>query len=70
LATAGAKRNAEVIGLPGEEILFLSDHSDELDAAVTARSAVHGVARAGEPNFPRPPHHWVNSCTEVDRRQP
>jgi hypothetical protein len=41
------------------EILFLSDHPDELHAAVTAGWAMHGVVRAGEPNSPRPLHHWT-----------
>jgi len=76
LTTAGAKREgasynkiAEVIGLPPEKILFLSDHPDELDAAVSAGWAVLGVARPGEPNSARPPHHWINSFAEVDPRQ-
>jgi enolase-phosphatase E1 len=77
LATAGAKRKAtsyqriaEVIGLPAKEILFLSDHTNQFNATVAAGWAVHGVARAGEPNSPRPPHHWINSFAEVDPRQP
>ena len=77
LTTAGAKREAasyqriaELIGLPAEKILFLSDHPDELDAAVTAGWSVLGVARTGEPNSPRPPHRWINSFTEVDPQQP
>jgi enolase-phosphatase E1 len=77
LTTAGAKREsgsydriAEVIGLPANEILFLSDHPDELDAAAATGWSVLGVTRPGEPNSPRPPHRWVNSFAEVDPRQP
>jgi enolase-phosphatase E1 len=73
LTTAGAKRDlasynkiAELIGLPAERILFLSDHADELDAAVAAGWSVLGVVRAGEPNSPRPPHRWIRSFAEVD----
>jgi enolase-phosphatase E1 len=71
--TAGPKREdasyrriAEAIGLPGQQILLLSDHPDELDAAVSAGWSVLGVARAGEPNSPRPPHRWIKSFAEVD----
>jgi enolase-phosphatase E1 len=77
LTTAGAKREsasynriAEVIGLPADKILFLSDHPDELDAAVLAGWSVLGVARTGEPNSPRPPHRWIDSFAEVDPRHP
>ncbi|WP_054814990.1 acireductone synthase [Nocardia arizonensis] len=73
LATSGPKREsasytaiAADIGVPASEILFLSDHSDELDAAVAAGWSVLGVHRPGEPNAPRPPHRWVESFALVD----
>jgi enolase-phosphatase E1 len=73
---AGPKRErasydtiAEGIGRRAEQILFLSDHPDELDAAVSAGWSVLGVARAGEPNPARPPHRWVTSFADVDPRQ-
>ena len=73
LATAGAKREsssyetiAKAIGLTPDQILFLSDHPDELDAAAAAGWSVLGVERPGEPNKPRPPHRWVASFDEVD----
>ncbi|MEU7764259.1 acireductone synthase [Nocardia sp. NPDC049190] len=73
LTTAGGKREpssyakiASAIGLPAERILFLSDHPDELDAAVAAGWRVVGLARAGEPNPPRPPHRWVDTFADVD----
>jgi enolase-phosphatase E1 len=76
LTTAGPKREgssydtiAVGIGRPAEQILFLSDHPDELDAAVSAGWSVLGVARAGEPNSPRPPHRWITSFIEVNPRQ-
>ena len=76
LAIAGPKREpasydtiAEGIAQPPKKILFLSDHPDELDAAVSAGWSVLGVARAGEPNPPRPPHRWITSFAEVDPRQ-
>jgi enolase-phosphatase E1 len=76
LTNVGSKREAasyekiaRVIGLPGDRILFLSDHADELDAAVVAGWSVFGVARPGEPNSPRPPHRWINSFAEVDLPQ-
>jgi enolase-phosphatase E1 len=76
LTTAGAKREAasyrriaEAIGLPADEILFLSDHPDELDAASTAGYQALGVARTGEPNSSRPPHRWIDSFDQVDPRQ-
>jgi enolase-phosphatase E1 len=68
-ARASYDRIAEAIGRPAERILFLSDHPDELDAAVYAGWSVLGVARAGEPNSPRPPHRWITSFTDVDPRQ-
>jgi len=75
LTTAGAKREgasyrriAEVIGVPAEQILLLSDHPDELDAAVSAGWSVLGVARTGEPNSPRLPHRWIHSFAEIDPR--
>ena len=76
LTTAGAKRErssydkiAKAVGLPADQVLLLSDHPDELDAAVSAGWSVLGVARPGEPNSPRPPHRWINSFAEVDVRQ-
>jgi enolase-phosphatase E1 len=75
LATAGAKREsssyetiAKTIGLAPERILFLSDHPDELDAALAAGWSVLGVDRPGEPNSARPPHRWIQSFDEVDLR--
>jgi enolase-phosphatase E1 len=72
LSTGGPKREvtsyqriANAIGLPPQRILFLSDHPDELDAAVSAGWLVLGVSRPGEPNSPRPPHRWVASFAEV-----
>ena len=72
LANAGAKREsssydtiAEVIGRPPHQILFLSDHPDELDAATAAGWSVLGVARSGEPNVPRAPHRWIRSFDEI-----
>lgn len=73
LANAGPKREpasyaaiASAIGVRGPQILFVSDHPDELDAAVAAGWRAVGVTRAGEPNSPRPPHHWVGSFAEID----
>jgi enolase-phosphatase E1 len=73
LTTAGPKREsssyqtiANAIGVTPDRILFLSDHPDELDAAVAAGWSVLGVHRPGEPNAPRPPHRWIRSFDEVD----
>ncbi|WP_067893718.1 acireductone synthase [Nocardia vaccinii] len=73
LANAGPKREsgsyaaiAAAIGIRAPEILFVSDHPEELDAAVAAGWRAVGVTRAGEPNSPRPPHHWVGSFAEID----
>ncbi|WP_405148094.1 acireductone synthase [Nocardia salmonicida] len=73
LVSAGAKREAgsyeliaDRIGIPAHDILFLSDHADELDAAVAAGWQAVGVHRHGEPNPPRPPHRWVSSFAEVE----
>ncbi|MFD3591756.1 acireductone synthase [Nocardia sp. NPDC058640] len=73
LVTAGPKRDpksydriAERIATPPEHILFLSDHPDELDAAVAAGWQVVGVRRPGEPNPARPPHHWVSTFADVE----
>ncbi|BBX98832.1 acireductone synthase [Mycobacterium lacus] len=73
LANAGGKRLvssyetiARVIGLAGDQILFVTDHPDELDAAAAAGWSVLGVARPGEPYTPRPPHRWVGSLADVD----
>ncbi|WP_245649633.1 acireductone synthase [Nocardia shimofusensis] len=73
LSSAGPKRDAasyrriaEVLGVAAEQILFLSDHPDELDAAVAAGWSAIGVHRAGEPHRPRPPHRWIASFTELD----
>ena len=77
LANAGAKREnssyetiAGAIGVAPERILFLSDHPDELDAAVAAGWSALGVHRPGEPNSSRPPHRWIHSFGEVDLREP
>jgi len=68
LANSGAKREsssydaiAAAIGSAADQILFLSDHPDELDAAAAAGWSVVGVVRPGEPNSPRPPHRWISS---------
>lgn len=73
LATAGAKREsssyeriAEAIGQAPDQILFLSDHPDELDAATAAGWSVVGVDRPGEPNSACPPHRWIRSFDEVN----
>jgi enolase-phosphatase E1 len=73
LANAGAKREsasyktiAKAIGLVPGQILFLSDHPDELDAAAAAGWLVLGIERPGEPNTARAPHRWVTSFSEVD----
>jgi enolase-phosphatase E1 len=73
LSTAGAKGEsssyktiATAIGLAHDRILFLSDHPDELDAAVAAGWSVVGVDRPEEPNSPRPPHRWIHSFDELD----
>ena len=55
-----------LLGLASERILFLSDHPDELDAAVAAGWSVLGVDRPGEANSARPPHRWIHSFDEVD----
>ncbi|MGW4841240.1 acireductone synthase [Nocardia brasiliensis] len=75
LTTAGGKREAasyekiaSTIGVPAERILFLSDHPDELDAAVAAGWRVVGLARPGEPNPPRPPHRWVDTFADIETR--
>jgi enolase-phosphatase E1 len=75
LNTAGAKgerssyeKIAKAIGLAPDRILFLSDHPDELDAALAAGWSVVGVDRPGEPNSPRPPHRWIHSFDELDPR--
>ena len=75
LNTAGAKgerssyeKIATAIGLAPDRILFLSDHPDELDAALAAGWSVVGVDRPGEPNSPRPPHRWIHSFDELDPR--
>lgn len=72
LSSAGGKREsasydkiAGAIGTPPEQILFLSDHPGELDAAVAAGWSVVGVHRPGEPNPPRPPHRWIASFAEL-----
>lgn len=72
LSTAGPKREAasydkiaSAIGVPAAEILFLSDHPAELDAAVAAGWSAIGVHRPGEPNPPRPPHRWIDSFAEI-----
>jgi len=77
LASAGSKRTAaayrhisEVIGIGPADIVFLSDSPDELGAAATAGWSVLGVARAGEPTRPVPPHHWITSFDQVDAHSP
>lgn len=72
LSSAGPKREADsyrriaaALGVAAEEILFLSDHPDELDAAVAAGWSAIGVHRPGEPNPPRPPHRWIASFAEL-----
>ncbi|MFD4443501.1 acireductone synthase [Nocardia sp. NPDC058519] len=73
LVSAGPKREpgsyaviADRIAVPAPEILFLSDHPDELDAAVAAGWQVIGIRRPGEPNPARPPHHWVSSFADIE----
>lgn len=73
LTTAGDKRESssyraisEAIGTSADQILFLSDHPDDLDAAAAVGWSVLGVHRPGEPNSPRPPHRWIQSFAEVD----
>ncbi|MEU2030547.1 acireductone synthase [Nocardia amamiensis] len=73
LSTAGGKREASsyekiagAIDVPSERILFLSDHADELDAAVAAGWHAVGLGRPGEPNPPRPPHRWVDTFADID----
>ncbi|WP_280506575.1 acireductone synthase [Nocardia farcinica] len=73
LTTAGPKREAgsyrriaEALGVEAGQLLFLSDHADELDAAVAAGWSAVGVHRPGEPNPPRPPHRWIGSFDELD----
>ncbi|OBK41383.1 2,3-diketo-5-methylthio-1-phosphopentane phosphatase [Mycobacterium sp. 1245111.1] len=68
LANAGAKWDsssydaiAAAIDVAPDQIVFLSDHPDELDAAVAAGWSAVGVVRPGEPNSPRPPHRWISS---------
>ncbi|MGW6120594.1 acireductone synthase [Nocardia sp. NPDC055165] len=77
LVTAGPKRApasyesiADRIGVPPQDILFLSDHPDELDAAVAAGWRVVGVHRPDEPNPARPPHRWVSSFADIDPQLP
>ncbi|MFI1916666.1 acireductone synthase [Nocardia sp. NPDC020380] len=73
LSTAGPKREASsyekiagAIGVPADSILFLSDHPDEVDAAVAAGWHAFGVTRPGEPNAPRPPHRWISDFADVE----
>ena len=75
LATAGAKRESssyrtisDAIGTAANQILFLSDHPDELDAAAAAGWFVLGVHRPGEPNSARSPHRWIESFADVELR--
>lgn len=73
LVNAGSKRSAtsyrriseSVRAAPGET-LFLSDSPAELDTAVGAGWTVLGVARAGEPQRPVPPHQWISGFDEVE----
>lgn len=64
-AAGSYRRIAADLGVAAEQILFLSDHPDELDAAVAAGWSAIGVHRPGEPNQPRPPHRWIASFTEL-----
>ncbi|MFE3187681.1 acireductone synthase [Nocardia sp. NPDC059240] len=73
LSTAGPKREAasyekiaSAIGVPADQILFLSDHPDEVDAAVAAGWTAIGVTRPGEPNQPRGSHRWISDFAEVE----
>ncbi|MFJ4653685.1 acireductone synthase [Nocardia sp. NPDC088792] len=73
LSTAGPKREpssyekiAGAIGVPADNILFLSDHPDEVDAAVAAGWHALGVTRPGEPNTPRPPHRWISDFADAE----
>lgn len=73
LSTAGPKREpssyekiASAIGVPADNILFLSDHPDEVDAAVSAGWHALGVTRPGEPNTPRPPHRWISNFADAE----
>ncbi|MGW4248356.1 acireductone synthase [Nocardia sp. NPDC004722] len=73
LSTAGPKREAasyekiaSAIGVPPEQILFLSDHPDEVDAAAAAGWQAIGVTRPGEPNSPRGEHRWISDFAEVE----
>ncbi|QLY28216.1 acireductone synthase [Nocardia huaxiensis] len=73
LSTAGPKREASsyekiagAIGVAPEHILFLSDHPDELDAAVAAGWSAIGVSRPGEPNPPREPHRYISDFGDLD----
>ncbi|MFE2998569.1 acireductone synthase [Nocardia sp. NPDC059246] len=72
LSTAGPKREASsyekiasAIGVPADQILFLSDHPDEVDAAVAAGWQAIGVTRRGEPNSPRGSHRWIGDFADV-----
>ncbi|MET8423586.1 acireductone synthase [Nocardia sp. NPDC004860] len=72
LSTAGPKREASsyekiasAIGVPADQILFLSDHPDEVDAAVAAGWQAIGVTRPGEPNSPRGSHRWIGDFADV-----
>lgn len=71
--TSGAKREVESyrriaadIGLPAEEILFLSDIAQELDAAVAAGLRTCGLARAGGQLGEHPS---VDSFARIDPRR-
>jgi enolase-phosphatase E1 len=57
-------RIAAAIGVPADEILFLSDMPRELDAAVEAGWHVVGLARDGVPPLDSP-HRWVSDFTEL-----
>ncbi|MGH3540803.1 MAG: acireductone synthase [Mycobacterium sp.] len=73
LVTAGSKRTSaayrriiEAIRVAPADTLFLTDSPAELDAATEAGWSVLGVARAGEPGEPVPPHEWITSFDEVE----
>jgi len=71
-ANAGPKREAssyaritEVIGQPGERLLFLSDVAAELDAAITCGWQVAEVSRPGEPHPASGRHPSVSTFADI-----
>ncbi len=63
------RRIAEAIGLPAEEILFLSDVEQELDAARAAGMATAWLVRDAEPE-PTARHLQVRSFAQIDLHDP